>query len=264
MLKSLILAVLAFSCLAPAMDEYAPIAPKTLQLEPMFAYSSVTGGYDASGTHQSLPSGTSVTGQAYGALLKLGAAEGVDLEVQVLYEHVSQEISGTSQSANGFMRPDVALKYLSRSGFGAFAGMDLPIGSKEIVGSSPFFSFYFGAITVQKVDRLSFNGLLTFAMTLKNQGYTPGNILSITLKPQFDLTETVGPYVGLTFRKTFEATLDGYGHDDGSDLLTLQPGANFTLSNSLTVETAVPFTVTGKNANSYWGIALVARYSFGL
>jgi hypothetical protein len=262
MFKTPILAVLAFSCGTSAFDEYAPVAPGTFTVEPQFAYSSITGLYDASGSTQNLPSGTSMTGQGYGLQLKIGTIGGLDLEASILYDHATAENDLYSTHADGFFRPDLSLKYLFPVGLGAFAGVDLPVGGQEVVGIDPSFSYYFGGLVVQRSDKLSFNGLLLYEVTLENgEKYAPGDVIQVVLKPQINVTEVVGPYLELQYQKVFDGTLDGQSLGASGYLATLQPGANLSLTRNCVLEVGLPFTVAGKNGYSAWGLLAQVRVS---
>jgi hypothetical protein len=262
MFKTPFLVVLALSCLTSAFDEYAPVAPGTLTVEPQFVYSSITGAYDASGSKQDIPSGTSMTGEGYGLQLKIGTIGGLDVEAALLYDHATEESPTFSTSTDGFLRPDLAIKYLSGVGLGAFAGVDLPLGSAEVVGMDPPFSFYFGGIIVRRSDRLSFNGLLTYAVTLENsEKYAPGDVLDVKLKPQFDVTNAFGPYLALEFQKVYDGSIDGQSLHNSGYLLTLQPGANISLTRTCALEIGVPITLAGENEYSAWGLLAQVRIS---
>jgi len=256
--KIAIATVLTVACGAFAWDEYTPVAAKKLEIDAMYTYKSITGYYDADGKKQDYldetGSSLSPASNTPSLQLKYGVIDGLDVEL-VGYYVINNKDAGDK---SGFDRTSIDVKYVHPTlGIGGFIGADLPFGSKDIVqgGANPNTTLHF-ALKYDKVfGPVAFDSWAAYFLNLENKDKSKfGDALDIYLKPQYNVTDKIGPYLGLDYTNTFKSKTLGTENDDAGYLFTIKPGINYVISDMFSVEATVPVTLLGKNNAASWAI----------
>lgn len=256
--------LLAISSSLMAFDLNAPVGAGQLGIDPGLAYSSVRGAYDNSGNFQELGSGYSYTTTGGRLLIKYGFLPGMDLEFTANYGWIKLNSAWGSYSFDGMGRPEIALKYLSESGMGVATGVELPIGSKEIVGTDPVASFQFAGFFSEDTDPWLVEGGVSYTLNLADKyDNRRANTLSVLFKPQRKLDPRFSLSMEAAFAKALEGEIEGEADGNDGYLFAIAPGAKFSYSNTESVELSGPFTVLGKKASAVWGLNLQAHWCFG-
>ena len=245
-----------------AMDQYAPVAPNTIDAGLSYQYISVTGNYDVDGTKQDVPSGYSPAINAPGLRLKYGIMPGLDAELALNYMMYNKDAGDVS----GLNRPEIGVKYIHPEiGAGGYLNIVLPVGSKDIVGDAPTTTIEVGGMYVKSFGQIGVNAALGYDFMLENDDKVKQDEISALLQGQFNVNEQIGPYLAAEFTKTLEAQYDGEGIPDTDGyLLTIVPGIKSKPVENVSAELYVPITVLGKNAIAAWAIGANVSYSIGL
>lgn len=255
------LSVVAFAAVASfAFDQYAPVAPKTLQAGVSYGYTAFTGEYDADGEKQDYD--TDPAANAPGLRLKYGIIPGLDAELALDYVMLNEDAGDVS----GISKPEIGVKYVHPEiGAGGYLNVVLPVGSEDIVGDDPNTTIEVGALYVKSFGQFAVNALAGYDFMLENDAKLKQDVIKAMLQGQFNVTEQVGPYLAAEFDKALEAQYDGEGipESDGY-VLAIVPGVNVKPVEKVDVELYVPFTVMGQTARAAWGIGANVSYSLGL
>lgn len=148
--------------------------------------------------------------------VKYGIIDGLDVEVVL-------PITSNSD-ASGLAQPNLALKYLhTESGAGAFAAVDLPFGSEDIVGEEPATVIYTSLLYSKVHGPIAMNAwaMYKFASDAAGDG-----MFDLYLKPQYNVTDKIGPYLGLDLQKA----------KDMDPFYTVRPGINYIVNDLVAVE----------------------------
>lgn len=265
MKKIAIPAILAAASSVLAWDEYGALGAKKLEIDAMINYYSLLGTYDEDGKKQDLPSG--VSGSAIAPVLgvKYGIIDGLDVELAVPYSSVTAEAGDEKETSSGLAQPNIAVKYTHASGFGGFVAVDLPFASEEI-SEDPATSLYFALQYTKTFGKLALNDYILYNTTLEVEKYKPADELWVYVKPQYNVTDKIGPYLGVMYTTTIgKEKYDGEDMEgDGSNLLTVVPGVNFIVSDAIGIEANVPVSVMGKASDAGVGVYAGFYYTIGL
>lgn len=262
MKKIAIATVLTVACGAFAWDEYTPVAAKKLEIDAMYTYTSIGGSYDQDAKKQSATGSPAL--QAPSLQFKYGIIDGLDVELAGTFALANKDAAGyypgsfddngDPKSVAGLARPSLDVKYVHPAlGIGGFIGADLPVGSEDIVGKNPTATLHF-ALKYDKVfGPVAFDSWAAYFLNLEDKDKNKAaDILDIYLKPQYNVTDKIGPYLGLDFQKTFKSKTAGTELDNAGYLFTIKPGINYIISDMFSAELTVPVTLLGKNnAASY-------------
>ena len=249
-----------------AFDQYLPVAKGKLETDVMFGYTSVTGGYDADGEKNDVPSGYSPASMAPALQLKYGIIDGLDVSLALNYTMVNEDLSYTGEAVSGLGAPELAVKYVVADlGVGGFLNLTMPFGSEDIVGEEPGMGIMGGVIYGKTFGQVVVNALAGYEFNTENGAKMKQDNLSIYAQGQYNVTPMVGPYLGVDFNKSFDMKYDGEAIDEtAGQLLTLKPGAKIVINEQMAAELTVPVTVLGKNNTASWGIAAGFYYTLGL
>lgn len=290
MKKIATLSVLAASASVFAWDEYGALGAKKLEIDAMLNYTSYTGAYDEDGKKQDNPSDYSKTVISPVLGLKYGIIDGLDVELAVPYVSASMEFGDEDESVSGLDRTNIGLKYTHSSGFGGFVAVDLPFGSEDIAGEEPSTTIYAAAQYTKTFGKIALCDFVMYKTTLEQDDAKPADMLDIYVKPQYNVTDKIGPYVGIDYTfnvgksKELVDPTEGMSDDEllaaalaGADLepkveevdpetsvLTVKPGINYLVNDAIGLEANVPVTVLGKNSDATWGIYAGFYYTIGL
>jgi hypothetical protein len=284
------LAVLAATTSVFAWDEYGALGAKKLEVDVMLNYTSYTGGYDADGKKQDMPDESSASTMSPVLGVKYGIIDGLDVELAVPYVSNSIEFGDKDNSVSGLGATNLGVKYTHATGFGGFVAVDLPFGSEDIVGKDPATSIYAALQYTKTFGKVALNDFVLYKTTLEVEDMKPADLLQIYVKPQYNVTDKVGLYLGLDYQmnlgkektvvdpteemtaeELMAALLAGadlspvVGEVDPEfSLLTLKPGVNYIVNDAIGIEATAPVTVMGKNADASIGAYLGFYYTIGL
>lgn len=290
MKKIAITAILAASTSVLAWDEYGALSAKKLEIDAMVNYTSLTGGYDPDGKKEDLPSDVSMTTISPVLGVKYGIIDGLDVELAVPYVSSTMEFGDEDESVSGLGATNIGVKYTHTTGFGGFVAVDLPFGSEDIVGKDPATSIYAAVQYTKTFGQVALCDYILYKTTLEVEDMKPADLLDIYIKPQYNVTDKIGPYLGIDYQmnlgkeKTVVDPTEGLSDEEiallvlaGADitpktgevdpefsLLTLKPGINYIVNDAIGIEANVPVTVMGKNADASFGIYAGFYYTIGL
>ena len=264
MKKIAITAILAASTSVLAWDEYGALGAKKLELDAMFNYTSTTGFYDEDGKKQDLEDASpAVTQPILG--VKYGIIDGLDVELAIPVTMYNDDASPTGKAVSGLDRTNIAVKYTHATGFGGFAAVDLPFGSEDIVGKEPAATIYAALQYTKTFGKVALNDFVLFKTTLEVEESKPADLLWIYVKPQYNVTDKIGPYLGVDYQMNIGKKKEaGEEEDAEANLLTLKPGINFIATDAIGLEANVPVTVLGKSNGSTFGVYAGFYYTIGL
>lgn len=245
-MKKTFLAAAALSCAAGtfAYDEYGTVKAKSLEADVMYTHTFVNGYYNSDGDKKDVDGSPATMNPAL--QLKYGIIDGLDVEAVIPFLMTNKDAGDKS----GLNKPQIDVKYLNPIGVGALVGADLPLGGKDIVGDDPALALRVGAILSKNIDKLALNGWLLYTRNFEDgsdEKYKAGDVLDFYIKPQYNVTDKIGPYLGIDFTKSFDSEYDGQSNDDAGYLLTLKPGLNYVINDKFGAELNVPVTVLGQN-----------------
>lgn len=261
--RKILLAALATATAPFAFDVYLPLAPRTLETDLGYEIDFTTGGYDADGKFQDVGDASPMT-QAPSLQLKYGLLPGLDVEAAASME-LRNEDANEGTAASGLSQPELALKYVHPElGLGGFVNVAFPVGSKEIVGDEPATAITLGLIGGSDFGQLAVNAFGGYVYTTEVEKWKQDE-LTVYAQAQYDVSELLGPYLGLGWDKGLVGTWDGDDRPESAWwILTANPGANFVFSDRLSAEASVPVTVAGNNVEASWGLYAGVYYTLGL
>jgi len=244
-----------------ALDQYAPLAPKTLEVDLGATYQSATGYYDVDGKKQDIEEGSPAI-TTPNLQLKYGIIPGLDLEVAAAYQMNNKDAGDIS----GLDQPEVAVKYgHPELGAGAFVNVVIPAGSKDIVGDAPTTTIELGGLYNKVFGKVGINALASYNLMLENKDKYKQDGISVLAQGQFNVNDQIGPYLAVGFEKALEAKFDGESiTDSDNQLLLVAPGVNYKANDAISAELNVPVTVMGKTNGAFWGVSAAVYYSVGL
>jgi Putative MetA-pathway of phenol degradation len=225
-----------------ALDEYMPIAPKTLEID--------------AGVSHVKPDGVDAF-QGIPLAVKYGIT--ADLTVELASAYSLQD------NASGLTQPAVALKYkLPNLDLAAFVNVVLPFatGDQDVpglnLGVAPgvLYNHAFGPVST------IFGAY--YQLNFESDDVKDGNVLSLLAKPSYGIDEKLAAYVGVNYVMYGESELAGTGVGDDGYALTLSPGVTYTLSKSVAFEANIPFVVAEDNVGKSWGINALVYYTLPL
>ncbi len=259
------LAVLAATSSVFAWDEYGALSAKKLEVDVMVNYTAGTGGYDEDGKKLDNEDGFSPATTVPVLGVKYGIIDGLDVELAVPFTMYNEDASPTGEALSGLDRTNLGLKYTHATGFGGFVAVDLPFGSEDIVTPDPATSIYAAIQYTKTFGKVALNDFVLYKTTLEVNDYKPADLLEIYIKPQYNVTDKIGPYLGVDYQMSLGKTKMGeLEMDPKSSLLTLKPGINYIATDAIGLEANVPVTVMGKSAGASIGAYLGFYYTIGL
>ena len=248
-LLSLGLVSLGFS-----LDEYMPIAPKTLELDGGYSPIFGTGGYDSTGTKGSA-SGSPMTHNVP-LQVKYAIMNGLDAELAFTFASQNTDAGG----ASGFLQPDIALKYaLPNMPFAAFVDVTLPFATGDYDVSGIPTGIAVGGVSGKTFDKIQATAKVMYKYNLKTSGVKPQDLFDVFLKPGYTISDALGAYLGIDYNMNTDgdATTSPY-------LISLLPGVTYTQNKTLAYEVNVPLTVAGQSNGAYWGVWASVYVTLGM
>lgn len=284
------LAVLAATSSVFAWDEYGALSAKKLEVDVMLNYTTVTGAYEEDGKKEDIPSDVSISYLNPVLGVKYGIIDGLDVELAVPYSSNTMEFGDEDESVSGVGYTNLGVKYTHATGFGGFVAVDLPFGSEDIVSPDPATSIYAALQYTKTFGKVALNDFVLYKTTLEVNDMKPADLLQIYIKPQYNVTDKIGLYLGLDYqmnlgkKKTVVDPTEDMTEEElmaaalaGADLspvvgevdpkyslLTLKPGVNYIVNDAIGLEATVPVTVMGTGAEATIGGYLGFYYTIGL
>jgi hypothetical protein len=256
------------------LDEYLPVEAGKLEVDVGYGLMNSIGLYDADGKSQDLPDGYSKMSHAIPLQLKYGIIPGLDVELLWAFQSMSMEmdmglLGKMDVSASGFGQPEIALKYaLMDIGAGAYVNFIAPFATGDFADpDAPPMALALGAVYSKLfVPQFNLTAQLQYRLNFEAEDKSKqGNVLSIYAKPEFRFNEFGGAYLGLRYDMMGEIEQDGNAaKDSDASLFTLLPGWNATWLPNVSTEVNIPYTVSGKNQDAYWGINASVYVTVGL
>jgi len=216
-------------------DEYLPIAPKTLEVDV--------------GVNPVFPK---VGDAGFGIPLqvKYGVMPGLDLEVATSY--------ALSGNQTGLNQPDIAAKYaIGASGFAAYLDLVLPFSTGDYDAPGAGLGIAPGVVYGRNFDKIQAVAKASYLINMEKDSFTRGNVLDVYLKPGYMIDSKLAAYVGLDYKMYGESdpkTTDGSG-------ITLAPGVTYTLDSKLSFEANVPIVLSDDVNGESWGIWAAVYYT---
>lgn len=263
MRRNLPATVLATATASFAFDVYLPLAPRTLETDLGYEIAFTLGGYDTDGNFQDVGDASPVT-QAPSVQVKYGLLPGLDVEVAASLE-MRNEDANDGTAASGLSQPEFALKYVHPDlGLGGFVNVAAPFGSRDIVGEEPATAITVGVIGGAEFDQLAVNAYGGYVYTTEVEKGKQDELTAYA-QAQYNVSDLLGPYLGLAWDKGLEGTWDGERRPESTWwILSANPGANFVFNDRLSAEASVPFTLAGNNVEAGWGLYAGVYYTLGL
>lgn len=211
-------------------DEYLPIAPKTLEVDV--------------GVNPVIGENTTVTGLPV-LQVKYGILPGLDVEAAVNYY---------TGDASGLGQPELAAKYaIGSTGFAPYVNLVLPVAGGDFDVPGAGLGIQPGVVYGKNYDKIQAVAKAFYQINMEDDDVTRGNVLGIYLKPGYMIDDKLAAYVGLDFKMTGEGEA-GPITVDGGNTIALLPGATYTLSPALAFEANVPIVLTNDVGETSWGI----------
>lgn len=205
MKRAIAIAVMGLAAGAFSWDEYGPVATGKTEVDVM-ASQDFTG----EATYPSLQ-------------VKYGIIDGLDVEASAFY--VSSDL------ASGVGAPNLAVKYVHPElGLGAFVGVDFPVGSEEVVGTDPKTIVYPSLLISKVLGPVALNAWAMYAFPTDE--FDNGKI-DLYLKPQYNVTDKIGPYLGLQM----------YKYKDIDPFYVAKPGINYIVNEMISLEANYALTI---------------------
>jgi len=258
MKKSLLsAAILALTTGAFAYDEYGTVAKGKTEVDVMYTHQFGSGYYDADAKKQDAEGSPAVMTPSL--QVKYGIIDGLDVELAGSYVIANKDAGDVS----GLAKPSLDVKYVHALGFGGLIGVDLPFGSKDIVGENPTLALRVGPVLAKTVDKVVLNGWALFTVNFEDKDkIKSANGLDVYFKPQYNVTDKIGPYIGLDYQTSIgkaqgldEISGETFKYDPKSYLFTVRPGVNYVIDGTYSAELNVPFTVAGQGGTgAYVGV----------
>lgn len=256
-------ALLAAATAPFAFDVYLPLEPRTLETDLGYEIGFGIGGYDADGAFQDAGDASPMT-QAPSVQVKYGILPGLDVEAAASLE-LRNEDANEGTAVSGLSQPELALKYVHPElGLGGFVNVAFPVGSEDIVGDEPATGITLGVIGGKTFGQIAVNAYAGYVYTTEVESWKQDELTTYA-QAQYNLSEMVGPYLGLAWDKGLEGTWDGDARPESVWwILTANPGANFVFNDRLSAEASVPVTLAGNNVDASWGLFAGVYYTLGL
>jgi len=244
---------LALVSMGFCLDEYMPIAPKTLELDGGYAPSFGTGGWAGSTSYSA--TGSPMTNNIP-LQVKYAIMAGLDAELGWTFSSANNDAGG----ASGFMQPDLAVKYaIPNSNYGVFLDVALPFATGDYNVSGIPTGISIGGVTGQTFGKIQAVGKASYQYNLKAGGVKSQDVLDVYLKPGYSVSDALGAYLGLDYnmKTDGDATTSPY-------VFSILPGVTYTQSKMLAYEVNVPFNVLGQDATSSWGVWASVYVTLGM
>lgn len=264
MKKGIALLSMSLASAAFAVDEYLPIEAGKLEVDVGYTYSGLNGVYDDDGEKQD---GVEGSGNLIPFQVKYGIIPGLDIEAVWGFASVTTDLGVLGEAdASGFGQPEIALKYAQTElGAGAFFNFIAPFATGDFADpETPAMALQFGAVYSKLYGNFRAGGQIDYRLNFEKDDLKDGNVISIYLKPEFQVHQYGSLYAGIDYDIVGESEFDGSGVGDDGSLLTLKPGWNASWTPLVATEVNVPFTVMGKNNFSSWGIVANAYFTLPL
>ncbi len=223
-------------------DEYLPIAPKTLEVDvgvnPVF-YDNAT-----------------VTGLPV-LQLKYGVMPGFDLEAAVNY---------TIGDVAGLTQPEIAAKYaIGATGLGVYANIVLPVATGDNDVASVGLGIQPGVVYGKNYDKIQAVARAYYQINLEGDNFKKQNVLDVYLKPGYLVNDKLAAYVGVDYKMYGEAEAGGnaISGSDGS-AFTIAPGVTYTLDSKIAFEANLPIVLSDDVNGESWGIWASVYYTLPL
>lgn len=225
-----------------ALDEYMPINKNAIEIDVGVSHVKPDGG-DA---FQGIP-----------LAVKYGITSDLTLELASGYS--------LQDNASGLWQPDLALKYkVPNLDLAVFVNVTLPFatGDQDVPGLN--LGLAPGVLYNLTTGPVSTILGAYYQLNFEADDIKDGNVLGLLAKPAYGINEQLAAYLRVDYLMYGETEFGGNGlGDDGYELL-LAPGVTYTLSDKLSFEANVPFTVAEDNVGKYWGINAALYYTLQL
>lgn len=249
MKKTLISALLALSAGAFAYDEYGTVAKGKTEVDVMYTHMFGTGYYDADAKSHSIDESPAIMTPSL--QVKYGIIDGLDVELGGSFVVKNKDAGDVS----GLDKPTLDVKYVHALGFGGLIGVNLPLGSEDIVGTDPTLALRVGPVLAKTIDKVVLNGWALYTLNFEDKDkIKAADGLDVYFKPQYNVTDKIGPYLGIDYQTSIgknqyvdEFTGETVKEDPKSYLVTLKPGVNYVIDGTYSAELNVPVTVAGQN-----------------
>lgn len=266
-LRAVLLATTLSATGAFALDEYMPIPQGNVTFSLNGGlHASIRGLYDDDGKHHEINDDVSVTRQSLPVQIKYGMTDFLTVEASWPWMRAAVDFDGETESESGFDRPQIALKVGSAErGVAAFVNTMLPLGSEEVVGEKPVFSFVLGGLAHKDFESGAFTAGISYTLSLENEDkFKAGDVFEAIVKPEIKANEQVSILVEGGYAYRGIPSYDGEDLDEffePASLWLVAPGFKFQQDPQFSAEVQIPFTVAGRNANSFWGLGLTLSYT---
>jgi hypothetical protein len=222
---------LAFASASFAVDEYLPVAPGKTEIDVGVAYVTP----EVSDASLGVP-----------LQVKYGVAPNLDIEVAATYS-----LSG---GVTGLTAPEVAAKYaIGASGLAAYVNVGLPFAVGDYADGYLGITVQPGVVYNKNYDKIVGVARAYYQINMEDDGFTPGNVLGVLVKPGYMIDDKLAPYVGVDFKMVGEGEAGPFTID-GGNTFTLLPGLNYTISDKLALEANVPLVLSNDVGETSWGI----------
>jgi hypothetical protein len=168
----------------------------------------------------------------------------------------------------------VSVKYTFDFGLGAYVDMYLPIGSEEIVGTTPELYFNFALFYYTEWEGFFVSSEAVYMLTFAGDDKTTYDNFKITAQPGYVLSDLFQVTLGLEFDYFLNQVFDGEVVSDSSNyVFKVSPGVSYEILEFLSLSLEVPVTVFGASSarkesnipvavqNSSWGITVTATFN---
>jgi hypothetical protein len=211
-------------------DEYLPIAPKTLEVDV--------------GVNPTFYDGATVTTLPV-LQLKYGVMSGMDIEFAANY-YIGD--------ATGLGQPDLAVKYaIGSTGLGAYLDVVLPFATDDKDNAAIALGIAPGLVYGKNFDKIQAVAKASYLFNLEGDDATANNVLDIYLKPGYMIDDKLAAYVGVDIKMYGESEAAGVTADGGSGFY-IAPGVTYTYSPTMAFEANVPIVLNDDINGESWGI----------
>ena len=232
------------------LDEYMPIAPRTLEVDvgysPILTRDSWDDRFEGlTGTTHSVP-----------LQVKYGIMEGLDVALAFAYASTGGDIG----EASGVRQPELGIKYaLPNTDFALSLSTILPFatGDYDVPGLST--GIIPGVLYSGMFGEYSLLAKAAYQYNMEAEGVKPHDEFVLFLKPGYAANEQLGVYLGVDAR----ATTGGDGGYAGNQF-SLVPGFTYVQNETVAYEVNVPVAVYGANYPATWGVWASVYLTFPL
>jgi len=260
MKKTLISALLALSAGAFAYDEYGTVAKGKTEVDVMYTHMFGTGYYDADAKSHSIDESPAIMTPSL--QVKYGIIDGLDVELGGSYVVKNKDAGDVS----GLDKPTLDVKYVHALGFGGLIGVNLPLGSEDIVGTDPTLALRVGPVLAKTIDKVVLNGWALYTLNFEDKDkIKAADGLDVYFKPQYNVTDKIGPYLGIDYQTSIGKSKFAFGDesievDPKFYLVTLKPGVNYVINETYSAELNVPVTVAGQYAENKASVSVYVGF----